>query len=595
MFRNTHPLAFSCIIVLAAHLHEIALAAPPTVKELVEGVDRRHAAYTDLRFEYDVRYRTTPAVSTAPPWLDTKGKFVSTRNVFKWKGLNNLNSIKTWNSSWVQVSNNTLEKPILTRFESTADEIEYSFIRWKPGMSRAFKAHHEGTIGPRSYGAAHLKNPFREFLFLRFNGLCLLDLGARQPADILNSGMDSFVVQNERVVDGQTIYTLKSSLVPASQSNWIEVDVGGAPDFLVYRVEFFNENKSGAVFKIHEYSQSGPINYPAKGYAHHEPIGNLHGFTYEFKVTSVRPLSMEDRQAWIPKWPANTFVQNTTIQSPIEARQYLTKRELPFASLSKNERATVFAIFGCLVAMAIVVGLWFSWNTGSFELRLAILTIGLAIPTAILIRFADQNLAIAIVILTLTTSIIATFTRTVSGTSIQRINNDSLSTNLPSENYNRIGFREWSMLAAALLVTTSLAYNADATRIEKAAGIVYTVVCVSILGILFHRLLSSRLIWAILTFLASGAGLLLFLQVPLSALFELPYYGKDHVAWVISHIAGFTTLVAFAVVLRLNNWRIGSDWKLSRTFRFSVREVGLWISTTAVLLAIFQWLTKSDF
>lgn len=594
MFHHAHPLAFSCIIFLATHLPEFAPAAPPTIKELVEGVDRRHVAYFDLRFDYDVRYRTMPQVSSAPPWLNTYGRFISTRDSFKLAGLYNAKTMRTWNGSWIQVSDNTLEKPVLTRFEATADEIEYSFIRWKPGMPGALEAHHRGTIGPRSYGRVHFENPFRDCLFLRFNAISVLDLGSQQPADILNRGMDSFVVQSERVSNGQTIYTLKGSIIPASQSNWIEVDVGGAPDFLVYRVEFFNENKSGAAYKIYEYSQFGQITYPARGYVQHEPFGNLFGFTYEFNVTSVRPLSDEDRQAWIPKWPVNTFVQNTTVQNPIEARQYLIKREIPLALLTHSARTAFFALFGCMAAIAVVVGLWFSLNSGSFQLRLAILVIGLAIPTVMLIRLSDQNLAIAIVILTLTTSILATFTRTVFGTSIQRITNDALPTNSPPDNCHRIGFREWSMLAVALLVTTSLAYNADATRIEKAAGIVYAVICVSILGILFTRLLSSRLVWASLILLASGAGLLLFLQVPLSALFELPYYGKDHDAWVISHIVGFTTLVTIAVILRLNHWHIGSDWKLSRTYRFSVREIGLWISTTAVLLAIFQWLTQSN-
>ncbi len=590
MFRYMYPLAISCVTLLTSHSHQVALADKPTIKELVEGVDRRHAAYFGMRYEYDVRFRTTPAASL----LNT----VSTRNVFKLTELRNAKSMRIWNCSWVQVSNNAFEGPLLTRFYATENEIEYSFTRWRPGMQFAnpLEVRHEGTITARSQGSPDYFDPFRELLFLRFNLVSVLDLGAQQPVDRLNRGMDFFIMQNERVVDGKTIYTLKGSFDATSQTDWIEVEVGDAPDFLIYRVEFFNKNKSGAVYKIQEYSKIGSTMYPTKGYAHHEPFGDAFGFTYEFNATSVQRLSDEDRQAWIPKWPANTWVwdQNSTLPSRSKQGYFITKRELPLASLSKSARIAFFALFGCLVGIVVVVGLWFSWNSDSFARRLAILLIGLAIPMAILERLADQNLAILIVIVTLATSVVATSTRTLFGTSISRMDRDSIAKRPLMENHSRVGFREWSMLVAALLLTVFLTFNADALVIEKAVGMAYALICVSILGILFHRLLGLRLFWAIVTLLASGAGLLICLQMPLVGLSHIPYYGNDHVAWVVSHVVGFTTVATLAAILRLKNYRIGSDWKLSRDYRFSVREIGLWITTVAVLLTIFQLLTRID-
>ncbi len=52
-------------------------------------------------------------------------------------------------------------------------------------------------------------------------------------------------------------------------------------------------------------------------------------------------------------------------------------------------------------------------------------------------------------------------------------------------------------------------------------------------------------------------------------------------------------MTAFAVVLRLNNRRIGSDRSLSRSHRFSTREIGLWTASLAVFLAITETLATS--
>jgi hypothetical protein len=44
-------------------------------------------------------------------------------------------------------------------------------------------------------------------------------------------------------------------------------------------------------------------------------------------------------------------------------------------------------LFGCLVAFAVALGLWFSWSTKSFELRLLVMLIGIGVPATLLSQF----------------------------------------------------------------------------------------------------------------------------------------------------------------------------------------------------------------
>jgi hypothetical protein len=50
MFTRKHSLGFLIALCFASLLNSLALAQRPTVKELSDGVDRRHATYRDLKF-----------------------------------------------------------------------------------------------------------------------------------------------------------------------------------------------------------------------------------------------------------------------------------------------------------------------------------------------------------------------------------------------------------------------------------------------------------------------------------------------------------------------------------------------------------------
>ena len=594
MFISKHSLGFLIALCFASQLSSLALAQRPTVKELSDGVDHRHATYRDLKFVYDVRYRTeiTP---TPPPAIDTSGIFVSARDVFKLAGGTSVLKPEKWNSSWVRTSDRGFGQQAMTDFYVTDDEIEYSFTRWNSSMIGAIREQHSGKVLPRSYGTSYYENPFKNFLFLRFNNLSILEISpGNQGWDVLkNHLMDNFAVQRERVVAGQTIYTLRASVNPDDEFHWIELDMSGAPDFLIYRWEVFYQKQSMEVFRIDEYAKVGSVIYPSNGYFEHKPDNHFFGFTYEFDVTYAGPLAAEDRQAWIPKWPPNTFVQNPTVQSPIEARQFVTRRELP--PISPGVRRAIVMLFGCLVAFAVALGLWFSWSTKSFELRLLVMLIGIGVPATLLSQFVDKELAATFVTLAFTSTILAIPMRTISGASLRY--RGSATAQLDSTqalNVSRVGFREWSMFFAALLVTALLNFSLDVPVFEKVGRVVYEVISVLVLTVLFNRILSPKVVWALLTFLAIGAGLFLFLQVPLLALFDIPYLGQDHFAWVLLHVAGFATLSMIAFAMRLSNWRIASDRKLPKNRRFSTREVGLWTASLAVLLALTQYLIKSD-
>ena len=592
MFIRKHSLGFFAVLLFANQLSSLTVAQLPTVKELSDGVDRRHATYRDLKFVYDVRYKTEIS-PTPPPEIDTSGELVTARDVFKLAGGTSVENPEKWNGSWTRTSNRGFGQQVMTDFNVTEDEIEYSFTRWNSNLIGAIREQHSGKILPRSYGTPYYFNPFKNFLFLRFNNISILDIRPdnRDLDDLKNHLMTKFVVEHERVVAGQTIYTLRALVDSPDEFDWIEVDMSGAPDYLVCRWEVVYKKQLLEVFRIEQYAKVGSVTYPSKGYFEQKPLNQLFGFTYEFDVTYAGPLTVEDRQAWIPKWPPNTFVQNPTVQSPIEARQFVTRRELPPPSV----RRAIVMLFGCLAACAVVLGLWFSWSTKSFELRLLVMLIGLGVPVALLAQFVDKELAATFVKLAFTSTILAIPMRTISGASLRY--RDSRITQLDStqvSNVSRVGFREWSMFVAALLVTGLLNFSLDVPMSEKVGRVVYEVISVMVLTVLFNRILSPRVAWAVLTFLVIGTGLFLFLQVPLVALFDIPYFGQDHSAWVLLHVAGFVTLSILAVSFRLSNWRIASDRRLPKNHRFSTREVGLWTASLAVLLALTQYLIKSD-
>lgn len=219
----------------------------------------------------------------------------------------------------------------------------------------------------------------------------------------------------------------------------------------------------------------------------------------------------------------------------------------------------------------------------------------LEVPATLLAQLVDKELAATFVKIAFTSTILAIPMRTISGASLRY--RDSGTTQLDSTqalNVSRVGFREWSMLVAALLVTGLLNFSLDVPVLEKVGRVVYEVISVLTLTVLFNRILSPRVAWAVLTFLSIAAGLFLYLQVPLVALFDIPYFGKDHSAWVMLHVAGFVTVSMLAIVMRLSSWRIASDRKLPKNRRFSTREVGLWTASLAVLLALTQYLIKTD-
>ena len=595
MFIRNHLLGFFIAFFIASLLNSLAVAQLPSVKELSDGVDHRHATYRDLKFIYDVRYKTEIS-PTPPPAIDTSGGFVSARDVFKLAGGTSVQKPEKWNSSWVRTTSRGLGQQVMTDFVVTDDEIDYLFTRWNRNLIGAIRQQHVGKVLPRSYGGTpSYVNPFRNVLFLRFNNLPILEISPdHQDFDgVKNHLMDKFVVERERVVAGQTIYTLKAFLSPDDESHRIELELSGAPDFLIYRSELFYQNQLVEVFRIEDYEKVGSVIYPSKGYYEHKPVKPFFGFTYEFDVTYAGPLSAEDRQAWIPKWPPNTSVHNPTIQSPIEARQFVTRREIP--PMSPGVRRSLVTLFGCLAACAVVLGLWFSWSTYSFELRLLVMMMGLGVPATLLALFVDKELAATFVKLAFTSTILAIPMRTIYGNSLRyRGTGTEQVDSTQVHKGSRVGFREWSMFAAALLITALLNSTQDVPMEQKVSGFIYEFMCLLILTSLFHRMLSPRVPWAVITFFAIGAGLFLFLQVPALALFDIPYFGRDHSAWVMLHVAGFVTLSILAVSFRLSNWRIGSDRKLPKNRRFSTREVGLWTASLAVLLALTQYLIKSD-
>lgn len=588
MFNRRHLLGFLIAFFIASHLNSLTVAQLPTVKELSDGVDRRHATYRDLKFVYDVRYKTEIS-PTPPPAIDTSGGFAYARDVFKFAGGTSMEKPEKWNSSWVRTSNKGFGQQAMTDFYVTDDDIQYSFTRWNSNIIGAIRGQHEGSVQPRSYGSYYSENPFKNFLFLRFNNIPILEISpGHLDFDVLkNHLMDKFVVERERVVAGRTIYTLRASINPDDEFHWIELEMSGAPEFLIYRWEVFYQKQPWAVFRIDDYAKVGSVIYPSKGFFEHKPVKSFFGFTYVFDVTYAGPLSAEDRQAWIPKWPPNTLVQN-----PIEARQFVTRREFP--PISPSVRRAIIMLFGCLAACAVVLGLWFSWSTKSFELRLLVMLIGLGVPVALLAQFTDKELAATFVKLAFLSTILAIPMRTICGTSLRHRGSGTTPLDSTQVDVSRVGFREWSMFVAALLVTALLNFKLDVPMEEKVSGIIYEVISFLVLSVLFHRILSPRADWAVLAFLSIGAALFLFLQVPVLALFDIPYFGKDHSAWVMLHVAGFVTLSILAVSFRLSNWRIGSDWKLPKSRRFSTREVGLWTASLAVLLALTQYLIKPD-
>ena len=142
------------------------LAQLPTAKELSHGVDRRHATYRDLKFVYDVRYKTEIS-PTPPPAIDTSGAFVSAHDVFKLSGGTSAENPEKWNSSWVRTSNKGFGQQVMTDFYVTDDEIEYSFTRWNNNLIGTIRGQHVGKVLPRSYGTTYYENTFKNFLFLR--------------------------------------------------------------------------------------------------------------------------------------------------------------------------------------------------------------------------------------------------------------------------------------------------------------------------------------------------------------------------------------------------------------------------------------------
>ena len=140
----------------------------------------------------------------------------------------------------------------MTDFYVTEDEIEHSFTRWNSNLIGAIQGRHAGSVLPRSYGTPFYVNPFKNFLFLRCNNISILEISPdNEQFDLLkNHLMDKFEVERERVVAGQTIFTLKASIDPDDEFNWIELEMSGAPDFLVYRWEVFYQKQPFKVYRI---------------------------------------------------------------------------------------------------------------------------------------------------------------------------------------------------------------------------------------------------------------------------------------------------------------------------------------------------------
>ena len=139
MFIRKHSLGFLIALCFASLLNSLALAQRPAVKELSDGVDLRHATYRDLKFVYDVRYKTEIS-PTPPPAIDTSGGFVSARDVFKLSGGTSVAKPEKWNSSWVRTSSRGLGQQAMTDFYVTDDETVEPSRHWGlptgPGIAR---------------------------------------------------------------------------------------------------------------------------------------------------------------------------------------------------------------------------------------------------------------------------------------------------------------------------------------------------------------------------------------------------------------------------------------------------------------------------
>lgn len=586
----------TCLLLI-----QLASAQPPTVQDLSKGVDERWAAYSDVKFIYEVRHRNRQSQTAKypiRPEIDTHGQFVASRNTLKLKGHAEWQAMSSLQATWVQQRRNSFGRDYLQAFYANDDKVAYSFHRFNPHMRGAGNMH-QASIAPLSHGSSPREDLFPNFLFLRLNGITAWDLfpARRCDEEVWNHRLADFQVASQFRVDGQEVYRLKYSSDPKDEFR-IEVDMNGAPDFIIHRLEFFHQNESAELYQISDVSRVAGIAFPSQGHFHRRAIGQIHELDYEFKVTYAGQLTTEDADDWIPAWPPNTFVQDT---STGVNRHFGTNRENPFASFSQAEQPVLWVALGSVFAFSVLIALWFTWMATRFETRLMTFLIGFAGPTVLLSIYLDPVLATFFAWTSICTLLLAIPIRGLWGTSIvlfQSTVSDADGETLRRECYSRIGFREWAMFLIGLCVAIVLAVNADLTLIEKGVGLTFAVLSACLLSLLFHGILCTSGIRAIVSLLVLGSLLALFLQIPFAAGFGLPYWGRDHAAWCQFHLAAFATMFAMAGVLRINRWRIVSDKSFGhvlslRSIRFGLRELGLWVTAVAILIAVTQMLGRS--
>ncbi len=609
-------LAIVAVLVSSWLCAEFASGQLPTIQELTAGVDARHSAYGNLSFEYESRIRTRPSPDgyRVRPEDDTQGRFVRSRNIFKLRGIPNRADVGAIQAHWMRFERRIFGSDLLTNFQVTDEFHEYAFDRWNPRMLAA-GGKNQGHILDRAHGNAARSDLFPHFLFLRPNGLTLWDIypGLKWGEGVFDHRLSDLTLAKQFEVNGQTRYLFHSGRDP-QQFSWFEVDMTGSPDFSIHRLEVFHEGKTAELYRVTEFAHVDGSTVPAKGFFERIGIGMIHQITYDFELTQVRHLTAEDVRTWIPSWPANTFIQD----HKNGVLTFSTVFQSPIANSSPISKGLLWALSGCALAGSVIASLCFILRSSSFEARLLLYLLGVAVPTFLLATLVDNFFATLFAWTSLLALLLAVLLRSASGTTMQRMSfptNDAstLAVSLDGERYSsepaaaerqaldpvvqltfrhtRFGYREWTISGLCLTLTVAIFANLQLALPNKAVAFSYAGVLVFLLSKLFRNTLRRQPSRALLHSLVPSILLSLLAMFPVVTLFEVSYFESD-TWWCLIHIAAGVTVVAVGVVFRLRGWRVVTERSIAETLhrnrQFGIRELCLWVTAVAVLIAMAQ-------